>query len=149
MKMMSVKKIRANRTKGIALLDALLGIAVFSVGILGLVAAQGVSLKNAGEARHRAEAAFLANQVIAQMWQDDKTKLAANYASPDGPKFLPWKAEVQDPGSGLPNATGANEPTIAIAAGNRVRVTVRWRLPGHGAHRYDTEAQICDNGGCP
>lgn len=139
-----------SRAKGVALIDSLVAIVVISIGILGLVALQGTFMKNNAEARHRAEAAFLAAQVIGQMWQeDDKTALAAQYRSPDGPKFLLWKAEVQDGRSGLPNATSGNEPTIEFSSANRVLVTVRWQVAGHGPHRHVAEAQVCASDGCP
>lgn len=139
-----------SRAKGLALLDSLAAIVVISIGVLGLVALQGTFMKNNAEAKHRAEAAFLAAQVIGQMWQeDDKAALAAQYRSPDGPKFLLWRTEVQDGKSGLPSATGDNEPTIKFSSANRVLVTVRWQVAGHGPHRHVAEAQICGTDGCP
>lgn len=136
------------REAGWALMDGLIAIAVFSIGVLGLMALYLYSIKNSSEAGYRAEAAFFANQVVARMWADDKKTLVDNYASPNGPKFKVWQDEVRDARTGLPNATGANAPAIDVKAGNRVTVTVRWQASGGESHQYLTEARICDDANC-
>lgn len=129
-------------------MDSLIAIVVFAVGVLGLMALYLYSIRNSSEVGYRAEAAFFANLAIARMWTDDKATLAANYASPDGPKFLAWQAEVQNQRTGLPNATGSNAPAIDVKPGNRVTVAVRWQASGGESHGYLTEARICDDANC-
>lgn len=136
------------REAGWALMDSLIAVGVFSLGVLGLMALYLYSIRNISEAGYRAEAAFFANLAIARMWADDKKTLADNYAGPNGPKFLVWQAEVQDPRTGLPNATGSNAPAIDVKSGNRVTVTVRWQASGGESHQYLTEARICDDANC-
>ena len=55
---------------GVALLEALVGILIFSIGILALMGLQAQSIRNTVEAKYRNEAAYLANQIIGQMWVD-------------------------------------------------------------------------------
>lgn len=136
------------REAGWTLMDGLIAIVVFSIGVLGLLALYLYSIRNSSEAEYRADAAFFANLAIASMWADDKKTLAANYASPSGSKFLVWQAEVQDAYTGLPNATGPNAPAIDVEPGNRVTVTVRWQASGGESHQYLTETRICDDASC-
>lgn len=129
------------REGGMMLLEALLGILLFSIGILGLIGLQGVSIKNTTEARYRSEAAHLANQIIGRMWVD-RTNLAS-YALTTGTTcntgsttaLQQWLCEVE---GSLPGITTAapTRPTITVA-GDVVTVTIRWRV--------GTNAAITDN----
>ena len=55
---------------GVILIEALIGILIFSIGILALIGMQAAAMKNTTDAKYRSEAAFLANQIIGQMWVD-------------------------------------------------------------------------------
>jgi type IV pilus assembly protein PilV len=56
--------------RGSVLLEALVGMLIFSIGILALVAMQAESIRNTSEARYRNDASYLANQIIGRMWAD-------------------------------------------------------------------------------
>jgi type IV pilus assembly protein PilV len=58
--------------KGIVLLEALIAILIFSIGILGAVGLQASMIKANSDAKYRAEAGFLAEQRISQMWVDQE-----------------------------------------------------------------------------
>ncbi|MEF8719392.1 MAG: hypothetical protein V5B44_17400 [Candidatus Accumulibacter necessarius] len=66
----------AKSQRGIMLLEALISIAIFSIGVLGLIGLQAAAIKNADDARQRAVAAFYGNQLISRMWADDRANLA-------------------------------------------------------------------------
>src|ERR1041385_2452712 len=75
---------------GVMLIEALIGILIFSIGILALLGMQGTAIKNTTDARYRSEASYLATQIVGQMWVDDNDKLdryntanAAAYAPRD------------------------------------------------------------------
>jgi type IV pilus assembly protein PilV len=129
----SVQKIP--NQQGVVLLEALIGILIFSLGVLALVAMQAVSISNVSNARYRTEAAFLANEIISQMWVDRGAGYAnlATYAvsggSASGAPAQAWvnKVRLELPGS------DANPPEVAIttpaAGGRQVTVTLRWKAP--------------------
>jgi len=52
------------------LLEALIGILIFSVGILALIGMQATAMRATIDAKYRSEASFLANEVIGRMWVD-------------------------------------------------------------------------------
>ncbi|MBK8577809.1 MAG: type IV pilus modification protein PilV [Candidatus Accumulibacter sp.] len=65
-----------NTTKaqaGVMLLEALIAILIFSLGILSLVALQGTSIQLTSDAKYRTDATLLANRLIGQMWASDLT----------------------------------------------------------------------------
>lgn len=124
------------------LLEGLMAILIFSLGILSIVALLGVSVKDSSSAKYRTEASLLANQVIAQMETGERTNaaLVAGYSSPAGANFVTWRTTVAKT---LPGVAGKNLPTISIAADNTATVTVRWQAPGDGtAHSFVVIAKI-------
>jgi len=52
--------------EGVVLLESLIAILIFSMGILALVGLQGAMVKNTSDAKYRAEATFIAQQRLGQ-----------------------------------------------------------------------------------
>ena len=139
---------RQSNQQGVMLLEALIGILIFSIGILALIGMQATAMRATIDAKYRSEASFLTNEIIGKMWVGDKTNLANFATSPGSPASCPaapvctWIDRVEQL---LPNATGANAPEVAVA-GNEVTVTVRWQPPGEAqASSHVAVTQI--NGG--
>lgn len=141
--------IKRKTQSGMMLLEALIGILIFSLGILALIGMQAVATKTVTESRDRAEASKLANQVIGDMWLN-RVNLASYAYSGTGtvPGVLTnWMAQMQ---GALPNVA-ATPPIISIAApqaglagvgGNEVIVTIRWQPPGGAQRQFQTTAYI-------
>ncbi|HTS55662.1 MAG TPA: hypothetical protein VMH26_20530 [Burkholderiales bacterium] len=138
---------------GVMLLEALIAILIFSVGILAIVGMQATAMQDQGEAKYRTEAAFLANRVIAQMWGfigTDPNQIQAKltpfaYGGGGGPPatIADWVNTVQNT---LPGATSF-PPIITVNADNSVVVTVRWRAARDKSsnatpHQYRTIAYL-------
>jgi len=120
---------------GVMLLEALVGLLIFSIGILGLVGMQAVATKNVANAQFRSEAGFLADEILGQISVDQKN--AASYATtgvtcPTSPsnQLQYWACRV----ARLPGAT-SYPPSITVTPGPAgttsmtVRVVVRWKTP--------------------
>lgn len=145
--------------RGAMLLEALIGILIFSVGILALVGLQAVSIKNTADAKYRTDAAFLTNQIIGQMWADNPTNLAgyAHNATTGGTSctfsgsvssnvnVTAWLGASGTAGTvidSLPGASAAMTQVI-VGAGNVITVTICWQKPGQSdPSRHVTVAQI-------
>ncbi len=116
------------------LLEALIGILIFSLGILAMVGMQAMSIKLASDSRDRAEAANLASQLVGEMWLNRAALASYQYSgSGTAPAALTtWIARVD---ASLPDAA-ANRPivtvgasTLGAAVGSQTTVTMRWRNP--------------------
>jgi type IV pilus assembly protein PilV len=133
------------KQSGVALLEALVGILIFSIGILALMGLQAQSIRNTVEAKYRNEAAYLANQIIGQMWVDRSNLAAYDTGGGANPNMVAWETQVANT---LPRVVvgGANSPTITVA-GNQVTVTVFWQLPGSDSvpRQLSVVAQINDS----
>ncbi|HQY47228.1 MAG TPA: hypothetical protein PLK52_08035 [Usitatibacteraceae bacterium] len=126
---------RPGNQQGVVMLEALIGILIFSLGVLALVAMQAVSVSNVSNARYRTEAAFLANEIISEIWVDRGAGYSnvANYAVSSGvASYVPAQRWVQKVRTLLP-ASDTYGPDVAIATpaagGRQVTVTLRWKAP--------------------
>ena len=63
----------ASRAGGFVLIEALIAILIFSIGVLGIVGLQATAVQQSSDARYRAQAAELAQQLLGQMWTGDRT----------------------------------------------------------------------------
>ena len=143
------------RGRGSVLIEALVSILVFSVGVLAIVRLQAAAIGNTHEAKLRADASFVASQVISQMWADRGASSvnlpcyahptagacpsAASTAAKDA-----WIDSFTVPGGSnyLPGAT-AGQQVISVDASGKVTVIIRWQMPGDTSGRaFSTVAQI-------
>jgi type IV pilus assembly protein PilV len=126
---MCMKKSMAIRRKvenGYLLIETLVSILLFSLGLLGLVGIQANSIRSVTEARLRSDAVLAANELVGRMWVD-RTNLAS-YAGTTTVAGLPAGQRV-------------------VAVDNQVvTVTVTWRTPGTSAdHSHVTTATLGAN----
>jgi type IV pilus assembly protein PilV len=151
---------QSKRQSGVMLIEALIAILIFSIGILGLVGLQATAVKASGDAKYRSEAALLANELIGRMWTSDRTQanLQTAFSSPNGAEYQKWAwagstgASQSSPAYGtvLQILPGAIPPTIVIISGNEpvsptslVTVTVFWQSPSDNVqHKFVAQAQI-------
>jgi type IV pilus assembly protein PilV len=118
---------------GVMLIEALIGILIFSIGILALIGMQATAIKNTTDARYRSEASFLANQIVGRMWVD-RGNLALYTAAGYAPRDA-WANTVASTLPGIDIANNVLVPTIALGAGNEVTVTIQWQQPGESQSR--------------
>lgn len=145
---------------GMMLIEALIAILIFSLGILGMVAMGSVAIAAQSDAQYRTEAANFANEIAAEMAIDmapgttPATTYAAflpnyahqpaagGYCSFAGPASLQpivtnWVLRVSDPRRGLPGATATSQQiTVNTTPGtgfNQVTITICWQPPSSKA----------------
>jgi type IV pilus assembly protein PilV len=130
------------RQQGVMLIEALIGLLIFSLGILALIGMQAVAMQYTIDAKYRSEASFLANQIVGTMWTDRTNLVNYDTSSGSGGTLrTSWISQVQ---LTLPQATGSNVPEIDVV-GTQVTVTLRWLRPGDTtASNYSVQAQITD-----
>jgi type IV pilus assembly protein PilV len=112
--------------KGIVLLESLIAVLIFSMGILAIAGLQAAMVKNTSDAKYRSDAAFIAQQRLGVMWADPDN--LANYVEAD-----------TDISTLLPD--GKRTVTLP-AVGGEVSVVVTWQVPGQALHNFSTNARI-------
>ncbi len=125
--------------RGMFLLEALIGILIFSMGVLAVVGLVAGTITNVSDAKYRTDASLLANRIIGEMWVDRGNLASYQYSSGTPPSVLTnWVNAVN---SALPG-TSTVPPTIAVA-GNTVTVTISWKPPrATTAHVFSAVALI-------
>lgn len=111
--------------QGVVILEAMIAILIFSIGVLSVIGLQAVMIKNTGESKFRAEANYIAQQRIGRMWADPDNLVTYLEANTDISTQLP---------GGLRTTT---QPTAG-----QFNVTVTWQQPGEAQHIFTTTASI-------
>ncbi len=126
-------------------MESLLALVVFSVGLIGLLALLSATLLESGNAAYRTEASLLAADLIARMWNGDRSPqaLQQRFSDPAKGEYADWLRRVQ---ANLPGvSTTANSPQLEIGADRRVTLTLRWQAPGDQRdHQLVVHAVIAD-----
>jgi type IV pilus assembly protein PilV len=147
---------------GAYLLEALIGILIFSFGILGIVGLQAQAIRFTNDAEIRAEATYLANSLISQMWTDNPAVIQTNYSStPPGSAYVDFRDNKVSPAlqgfmdPSFPPVVLVNDPSLPPPLSKNsngtpssvVQITIYWRSPGESSilHNYTTTGVIAQN----
>jgi type IV pilus assembly protein PilV len=146
-----------DRQSGVMLIEALIAILIFSIGILAVVGMQGIAIKNVTESRSRSEASFLAGELLTQMWVDQNINAAQvntsnvtvgnyNYAGTGTvpARLAGWVARVQGklPGSTQPGIRPKVTITNATASGATVKIELFWQNPEEASLGLPPHSQV-------
>ncbi len=142
---------RRSRNRGVALIEAMVGILIFAFGVLGLVGLQASMTRAQTAAKYRADAGNMANELLGVMWTDAAANLP-NYASGKCEGYARCKDWHDKLLTQLPNATTAvNVRVVAVTpldsggflVSTEVQIELGWSQPGEqGAHSYRTLARV-------
>jgi type IV pilus assembly protein PilV len=130
-----LKKRGEIREGGFMIVEALVAMLVFALGILGLVSLQANMTREQSVSKIRADAAYLSSQLIGTMWTD-LPHLASYQSCKDYVPCSSWAAKVA---ASLP--AGVAVVTADATTGN-VSITLTWTMPSGESHRYQTATTI-------
>jgi len=101
--------------QGVALLEVLIAVLIFSIGVLAAIGLQATAISTVAQSKDRLDAAMVANEQIGKMWTDPANLVAVSnqtvYSLPNG------KLNVK--------VTPTTDPNVS-----QVDVTVTWQPPG-------------------
>ena len=122
-------------SSGFMLMEVLISILIFSVGVLALIGLQAKLSKAQGASKLRTDAAYLAQEVIGTMWADIAN--ASNYASNCSGYAMcnDWLLKVSN---SLPSGAGS---ITYDAAQDIYTVTITWAASSEG-HSYTTSTTL-------
>ena len=147
------------KQRGMMLIEALMAVLIFSLGILGMVGLNALAVSSQSDAQYRTEANRLATLIIGRIWvsvdRSTGTSVAASLvpfnhqtsgtvcnfdsgSASTNPLITDWVAEVLATSTGLPGATSAMQQvkidTDALGQ-NEVTVTLCWQAPNDAVPR--------------
>lgn len=110
--------------QGAVIVEAMIAILIFSMGILAIVGLQAALIKDTADSKFRADASNIAQQRIGLMWSDP-----GNLAT-----YLETNTNISNL---LPGGT-----RTTAQSGVQYTVTVTWQQPGEAQHNFTTTATI-------
>lgn len=126
--------------RGIALIEAMVGIMIFAFGVLGMVGLQASMTRAQTASKFRADASNLANELVGLMWSDAPANQLryASAACPSYPRCQEWLDKV---GKLLPSGASTVKvtlvsPATATSQIYEAEVSVSWAQPGEQGTSY-------------
>ena len=129
--------------RGFVLLEALVAVLLFVVGVLGILGLQASMTRAQTESNIRSEAGYLAQELLGLMWADipNLTGFAISGGDCTAAACQRWLKKTQDT---LPS--GSADVTIAAitdgSVGSDVDITVTWTMPNGEERKYMTRSTI-------
>ena len=144
---------RPKTQSGVILIEALVGMLIFLIGILALMGMQAAAISNTSQAKYRSDASLLAGQIVSQMWSDPNNIPSYSYVSGGSSSNTFVSAWVGRTTNTLPGTSAtSNPPVITVSAlvngGYDVVVIVRWQAPNEASitpHNFTTTSRIAFN----
>jgi len=134
----------SSRNIGSALIESLLALLVFVVGLLSLLVLLTSTLKQTDNARYRTEASLLASDLMSRMWSGDRSldALRARF-DPVAEEYQQWLTRVQ---ATLPGVTqDKNQPNLVIDDTRTVSLILRWQAASDTAqHQLVVVTRLTD-----
>lgn len=158
--LMEFQSAKATSQQGFMLLESLLALLIFSLGILGMVAINARAIQAATDAEFRTDAAKFADEIATQISLNaDRTSTASlatslaafahqttgttcggfSGAQSTNAVVTDWLGRLSAAGTGLPGAVATGQQIrVETAAGqfNRVVVTLCWQVPNAGLRQH-------------
>ena len=114
---------------GSVLIEAMVAVVIFSMGVLALVGLQSAMIKNSSDNRYRAEAQLIAQTHIANLMAFGGD--AATYVS---------QVDTESIKNQLPNGT----LSFSAITNSMITVTVGWQVPGGTRHLVNASSYLFD-----
>lgn len=114
------------RQAGMALIEVLVSVLLFSLGVLGMIGLQARAISFSVDAEDRNRAALVANEIASTMWLSGSSVIDTSAGTPS------WDTRVADLSQGgLPGGEVDVDPVAGIP--NSADITIRWRPPQRAA----------------
>jgi type IV pilus assembly protein PilV len=118
---------------GFSMIEILVAILIFAFGVLGMVGLQAASVRYQTDAKYRADASILADEIVARIWVDRPN--------------LGMHLTASTPIASLPNGNLVVQQIDADAdpKTNRLRISISWQPPGDDVHAHVLIADVNEN----
>jgi len=120
---MGTRNYRCGKQAGYMLLEVMVSILIFSVGVLGIMGLLATAIQHDSDAQNRTDACFLVDELVGQMWADHllepkavalQAKYAGGNGGGDGPGYTAWLNRIIG-NQKLPGVTAsANLPVVTL-----------------------------------
>lgn len=124
--MRNISQIKTSQ-QGVVLIESMIAILIFSMGVLAVVGLQAAMVKNTADSKFRADASYIAQQRLGVIWSDPDNAASYVETNTDISALLPG---------------GRRSVAASATVSGQYTVTVTWQAPGEDSHRFVTTASI-------
>ncbi len=136
---MTTKHSNAVGQRGFLLLEVLIAMLIFSIGVLGIVGLQASMTRAQTGSKFRADASFLAQRLVGTMWSDVTN--INSYATANCSAYTRCSQWAADVATLLPN--GAVD--VDLSAAPVVTIVITWQPSNEEQRRYTTTLALAAN----
>lgn len=115
------------KNKGFFIIEALIAVLVFMIGILGVLQIQLTQMQATADAQYRMQASYMADNIMSKIVLD-KSNLN-NYVSGSNDEYTTWFNDLK----GVLPAVSDNPPVITTSespnGGTLVKIIIKWKSP--------------------
>ena len=134
-------RIHKSAQQGMMLLESLIGLLIFSLGILALIGMQANAIRDTTETKYRSDASFLASRLAATIWTDraNYDDYLYNGTGTAPSKLDTWIGQLKNTLPGL-DAGSSSFPSnglapkitevATISGTTELAIELHWQLPG-------------------
>jgi type IV pilus assembly protein PilV len=116
--------------QGMALVECLISMLIFSIGVVGLMGLEAKSIHLSQDAEDRNRAALLASEIASNMWLNSTI-------NPVTPAYATLLASVSNPAAGgLPNGVATVTPVAGTT--NAADIVITWQPPSDAGGALST-----------
>lgn len=113
--------------RGIVLVEAMVAILLFSIGVLAVVGLQASMVKNTSDSKFRADASYIAQQRLGQMWADPVNVLTY----------------LEDPATDISDMLPKGTRKVVQRPDGSFEIIVTWQQPGETVeHNFTVVAGV-------
>ncbi len=117
------------RERGFTLIEALVALGLFALGIMGVIGAMTSHARIGLDARFRSEASAAADELVARLQTASPATLVADYET-GGTAFSAWLTNrLRAAGTGLPGADASVDFSTVGGDARTATIEIRWTPP--------------------
>ena len=133
---MSIRKkinmqLNINKKKGIFIIESILALVIFMIGILGIIKYQGETIIATSDSQYRINATFLADSLIGDMWIEQAN--INSFVDKSSSSYQAWFQQLESSLPGVIDGTSDTAPIITVSNGvdgaKIINITIKWKQP--------------------
>ena len=139
-------RLECRRQRGFMLIETLVAILIFSIGVLSLVGLQATSVRLSSGAKYRSDAALLVNELIGERGRPTASPPTCRPSSTPVPRST---RRGRPPSSAALPTSAASAPSVVVANDGQITIDIFWKAPNEDgtepAHRPTRRLLVSDS----
>jgi type IV pilus assembly protein PilV len=130
-----------NKNKGFFIIEALISILIFMIGILGILQLQVSQMQATADAQYRAQASYMAENLMTQI-NLDKDNIDT-FVDKTNPAYMDWESNLGNVLPGVNDSPPEITTSVTASGGKLITIIVKWKAPqSESASNYELKGII-------